>query len=106
MRDYILALIGVSGALFGFAEFIIQRHDKKKENKIDELMKRLDGISLSQYRTEMLVMMNHYENETKEILKLAEHYFKNNGNFYMASLFAKYLKDHNIEKPLWFDETK
>lgn len=104
MKDYILAFIGIGGALFGFAEFLINRYDKKKEKTYDRLEERLNNISLSQYRTEMLVMMNHYQNETIEILRLAKHYFTSGGDFYMTSLFAKWLKENKIEKPKWFNE--
>lgn len=96
METIILTILG-SGALFGFVQFLITRKDKKLEDK-------LKGISLSQYRTEMLVMMNHYPSETIEILRLARHYFTSGGDFYMTSLFAKWLKANNIEKPLWFNE--
>lgn len=109
MKDYImplaLAIIG-SGSVFGFIQFLINRRDTKKNSKLDKFEKKLDGISLSQYRTEMLVMMNHYQDDVNEIMRLAQHYFLNGGDFYMTSLFAKWLKEHKIEKPMWFDETK
>lgn len=105
MKDYLLAIIGIGGAIFGFAEFLINRKDKKVETDYKNFEKRLDGISSSQYRTEMLVMMNHYPTQTIEIMKLAKHYFVDlKGDFYMTSLFAKWLKEYNIEKPLWFNE--
>lgn len=98
MKDYILAIIGVSGALFGFIQFIISRND----NKIN---KNIDSLKRSQCRTEMLVMMNHYPDETMEIMRLAKVYFSElKGDFYMTSLFAKWIRQNNIEKPLWFNE--
>lgn len=102
-EEIILAIIG-SGALFTFIQFLITRNDNKKNKQIDKLVTRLDGISASQYRTEMLVMMNHYPEQTSEIMKLAEYYFVNGGDFYMTSLFAKFLKEHSIEKPKWFND--
>lgn len=103
MKDYImplaLAIIG-SGSLFGFIQFLISRKDNK-------LAKDILSMKRSQCRTEMLVMMNHYSEETMEIMRIAKVYFCDlEGDFYMTSLFAKWLKEHNIEKPMWFDETK
>ena len=103
METIISTILG-SGALFTFIQFLITRYDKRKEKKIEEIYNRLDGISLSQYRTEMLVMMNHYQTETIEILRLAQKYFTSGGDFYMTKLFAKWLKANNIPKPLWFNE--
>ena len=123
MENYVmpilLAIIGVIGSVFGFVQFLITRKDKKKNNNI-EVLKAINDINLklnatdeklkaqeqSQTRIEMLVMMNHYKNDINEIMRLAEHYFKNGGDFYMTSLFAKWLKENNLPKPLWFDESK
>lgn len=93
-----IAIIG--GGFFGFIQFLISRKDKRLDSSIESLKR-------SQCRTEMLVMMNHYSEETMEIMRIAKVYFHElQGDFYMTSLFAKWLKEHNIEKPIWFDETK
>lgn len=109
MKDYvmpiILAIIG--GGAFGFIEFLIKRKDTKQEKKIDKLSKSIESLQRSQCRTEMLVMMNHYPSEQMEIMRLARVYFETlQGDFYMTSLFAKWLNQNNVEKPLWFDENK
>lgn len=105
MKEYIIAIIGIAGGIFGFAEFLINRADKKRTDELERLVSRIDGISASQYRTEMLVMMNHYPEQTMEILKLAKHYFVDlQGDFYMTSLFAKYLRSNNLTIPTWFNE--
>ena len=116
----LLAIIGVIGSVFGFVQFLITRKDKKKNNS-DEILKAINEINLkmanmeqeqlivkqNQLRGEMLIMMNHYEEQSFEILRLAHKYFVElDGDFTMTSIFADYLKKHNIEKPLWFDDSK
>lgn len=124
MENYVmpilLAIIGVIGSIFGFVQFLITRKDKKKNNN-EEVLKAINEMRIelantneeihiqkqNQLRTEILVMMNHYENETFEIMRLAHKYFvEEGGDFTLTSIFAQFLKQHNIEKPLWFDETK
>ena len=110
MKDYImpimLAIIG-SGSVFGFIQFLISRKDKKLEDRFEKLEKKMDSQARSSCRTEMLVMMNHYPNEHMEIMRLAKIYFcELQGDFYMTSLFAKWLKEHSIEKPKWFNESE
>ena len=111
MENYITLIVGLlgGGTIVKLLELAFTRKDKK--NELDKNIKALDSkisdLQQNQARTEMLVMMNHYENETFEILRLAKKYFVDlKGDFTMTSIFAKYLKDHNIEKPIWFDENK
>ena len=117
--EILIAVLG-GGTIVKLLELFFQRKDKK-EDKNDELLKAINSIKLdvsnikdelhtqkqNQLRTEMLVMMNHYENETFEIMRLAHRYFvEENGDFTMTSIFSQFLKDHKIEKPLWFDEDR
>ncbi|MBQ0112041.1 MAG: hypothetical protein KBT03_02830 [Bacteroidales bacterium] len=117
--EYIITFV-CGGTAIKLLELFFQRKDKK-EDKNNELLQAINEIKAdvsqvkndmqlqkqNQLRTEMLVMMNHYENETFEIMRLAHKYFvEEGGDFTMTSIFSQFLKDHNIEKPLWFDETK
>ena len=119
VMEFLIGVLG-GGTIVKLLELVFSRKDKK-EDKHDELLSALNDVkkdmslmkqdlqtqNLNQLRTEMLVMMNHYENETFEIMRLAHRYFVEcGGDFTMTSIFSQYLKDHNIEKPLWFDETK
>ena len=110
MENYVmpllLAIIG-SGSVFGFIQYLISRKDNKSNNKVDELEKKIDSLARSSCRTEMLVMMNHYSDEVMEIMRLSRIYFDElHGDFYMTSLFAKWLDEHNLECPNWFDRRK
>lgn len=113
MKDFFLPiLIGCIGStgLFTFITFLINRRDDK-ESKLNDiygqihcLQERQKEYDLSQLRTELLILMNHYKNDEIEIMKLAERYFKDlGGDFYMTSLFNKWLKKHGIDNPPWFN---
>lgn len=101
-QDLLIAILG-GGNLLLFLKFLIERRDKKKEqeefNLKDEILKlKKDGI-----RTQMLVLICLKPEEKKEILTLGENYFKKlEGNWYMTSIFNKWLTDTKTAKPEWF----
>ena len=98
----VLAILGSNG-LFAAIQFFVTRHDTKKniKGKLDHLEK--DGL-----RTQLLLLLLLMPGEQKEILTLAEHYFRKppdglGGNWYMTSLFDKWIVEHNRGiKPEWF----
>ena len=97
----IIAAFGSAG-LFGFIQFLIKRRDERKYN-LGKIIKDLDSIRRDGVRTQLLLLMADYPSNQEEILRLGELYFNQlNGNFYMASLFARWLKDNEIEIPGWF----
>jgi len=106
----VLACIGSSG-LTSLLQFLISRKDKKEEKK-EEIMKELKEIksmcSVQEKdicRTQLLLLISNYPEDTSEIMKLAEHYFKVlKANWYMSSIFNSWLKNNNLTKPEWFDE--
>lgn len=109
MSDAVIAVIG-STAVFSFIQFLFQRHDRKVEMKngikstMREIQVTVAKLEKDGCRTQMLVLMSDYPHERAELMTLAEHYFKDlKGDWYMSSLFAKWLKDNGIEKPDWFD---
>lgn len=103
LSTILLSCIGSSG-LFAFIEFLINRKDSTKD-RLDKIEKNQQKSERDLVRTQMLIMMNHYPEDTNEIMKLGEHYFADlNGDWYMTSLFNKWLERANIGKPEWFKE--
>lgn len=105
----ILGSVLGSVGLFGFLQFMITRHDKKKGifkqilDKLNEHDKRFERQERDTCRTQMLVLMSDYPNETQELMKLAKHYFVDlNGDWYATTLFQNYLHKNNIPLPPWF----
>lgn len=117
METYSTLIIGIVGALFGngLIQFLLTRKDQQKKESIEAKLKpigeKIDKILNEQrktekdaLRTQLLVMMNMMPNNHEEIMTLAQRYFAElKGDWFYSSLFAKWLKDNQIEKPLWFD---
>lgn len=93
----VLAILASNG-FFALAQFLITRHDTKKniKGKLDRLEK--DGL-----RTQLLLMIMLKGDEKKEILTLGQHYFDDlHGNWYMTDIFNKWLEEKGHSKPDWF----
>ena len=94
----VLAVIG-SNALFAFLQFLIGRHDTKKNIK-----GKLTVLEKDVLRTQLLLLILLKGEEKQEILTISEHYFKDlHGDWYMTSIFNKWLKEKTIAEPEWFD---
>lgn len=104
----IIAIIGNTG-LCSLAIFLIQRRDQKKgvlneiRNDVSELKKQSIKQERDSCRTQMMLLMSDYPEEKGELMRLAEHYFKDlNGDWYMTTLFRTHLKECGIAPPVWF----
>ena len=101
----IVAVVG-SNALFGFIQFLLSRRDKRK-NITEKISNQLSRQEKDILRTQLLVLIALRPKEQQEILTVAEHYFGDlKGNWYMTSLFNKWLLDSDIASPDWFDSEK
>lgn len=107
-ENIILGLLG-GGNLILFIKFLMERHDRKKERQEDKdaegLKNRLFVLERDGLRTQLLLLILIRPTEQTEILRLAEHYFKDlKGNWYMTSIFNKWLEEANVAMPEWFDK--
>lgn len=98
----VLAVIG-SNALFAFLQFLIGRHDTKKNIKGKLVVLEKDVL-----RTQLLLLILLKGEESQEILTIAEHYFAKpprglGGDWYMTSIFNKWLKEKTLAEPEWFN---
>ena len=94
----LLSVIG-SNALFAFLQFLIGRHDTKKNIKGKLVVLEKDVL-----RTQLLLLILLKGEEKQEILTIAEHYFKDlHGDWYMTSIFNKWLKEKALAEPEWFN---
>lgn len=101
----IVTAVLVSNGLFAFVQYLITRHDTKKNIK-----GRLAVLEKDVLRTQLLMLILLRDEEKQEILTIAEHYFTEppeglGGNWYMTSIFNKWLASKQIGKPDWFDRT-
>lgn len=100
----IIAVIGSTG-LATLIQFLISRHDKKHD-RLGKIEQKLDKTERDSVRMQLLFMLKEMPEEKHEIMTLAQYYFSKDklaGNWYMSSLFAKYMDKENIAKPIWFD---
>ena len=91
----IIVAVLASNGLFALIQFLITRHDTRKSIKGKLILLEKDGL-----RTQLLLLMFLLPSERQEIMTVAEHYFAPaprglDGNWYMTSLFDKWLEDHN-----------
>lgn len=118
MKEIISGII-IAVLSSGLIQYLITRADSKKEKPLE---KKLDGFiqdqteklnkiiseqkktEKDQLRTQLLVMMTLMPQSHEEIMQLAERYFKElKGDWFYSSLFARWIRENKIEKPLWFD---
>lgn len=107
-ENIVLGLLG-GGNLVLFVKFLIERHDRKVERAEDKSAegteKRLLILERDGLRTQLLLLILLRPTEQTEILRLAEHYFKDlKGNWYMTSIFNKWLETSGIAEPEWLDK--
>lgn len=108
----VVAVLG-SGGLFTLIQYLIKSRDEKK-GEIKKINDRLDGITKklvqseqNQIRLQMLFMIQLHPDEVNEILTLAQHYFKElHSNWYMTTIFNKWLEKSHIAEPEWFTEVE
>ena len=102
MLSTVIIAVVTSTAISQLIQFFINRHDIKKG--FGTRLKRLekDGI-----RTQLLLLLLFSPEEKKEILTVGQHYFETlQGNWYMTSMFNKWLKEREEDVPMWFDPNR
>lgn len=73
-------------------------HDNQESIKRSLTKTERDSV-----RTQLLLLMSDYPNNTAEIMGVAEHYFDDlGGNWYMTTMFNHWLEDNGIGRPDWF----
>lgn len=102
VKTIIIAVLASNG-FFALVQFLITRWDTKKNLKGSLKKLEKDGL-----RTQLLLLLLIQPDEQTEILTLAERYFKKpphglGGNWYMTSLFKKWLEENKVGKPEWFE---
>lgn len=104
----IVAVVGsgaLSAAIAGIFNLILSRKGRlaKIESELGKINERLINAEKDILRTQLLLLMSDYPLENQEIMKLAEHYFKDlKGNWYASTLFDRWLTQNHIPMPKWF----
>lgn len=100
MAEKIILALLASGNIFLFVKFLIERWDRMHAQPVDDRLAKLEKDGL---RMQLLFLITLMPKEQTEILKIAEYYFGTlNGDWYMTSIFNKWLTDNKIAEPEWF----
>lgn len=98
----ILTIVLGSNAITVLLTAIITAVSQRK-TKLKDIEKKLVKTEKDSVRTQLLLLISDYPDEKKEIMEIAEYYFVTlRSNWYMTSLFNKWLERNNIAKPEWF----
>ena len=101
LRAFIIAILSSTG-FFSFLQFMITRY-----GILQDIKKKIDYIDQGNVRLQLLLLMSIYPERTEEIVKLAKKYFCDfHGNYYLTTLFKKYLDDKMLIYPDWFNVDK
>ena len=99
----LIALLGSSG-LFTTIQFLLNRHFNKKDkiNEVSQLLftlkERIHLSELSDSRTQLLILINHYHDNHYAILKEAENYFCTlKGDSWMIEILTKWAEEENVD---------
>lgn len=110
-------IVGVlsSASLVALINGIFQRKRDKEskatglESKIDTIVADQNKIMKAQHRHEMDIlrvelklMISDFPDQESDILRIAEHYFTDGGNWVMSSTFLVWLQQRNLPTPPWF----
>ena len=105
--EIIVALIALAGGIAAEGAKVLFAWIGRKLGKGDALSrieKKQDKLERDSCRTQLLLLMSDYPDQTEEIMRLAQHYFADlRGNWYMTGLFNHWLEENRIGKPEWFD---
>lgn len=64
---------------------------------------KLKKLEKDTVRLQLLFLMHITPDEKQEIMTLAQYYFQTlKANWYLSSLFDKWLKKQGLERPFWF----
>ena len=104
----ICASLGSAG-LFGFLEYLIQRHDKKSspianvEHMVESLIANDARQELRMTRMELLNQIKLDPDNKQAILEIAHQYFNElNGDLYMHDMFEKWAKAKRVSTAALF----
>lgn len=99
----ILTIISSSG-IFTIIQLLLNRYFNKQDKK-DELQKALVSLAertrlseLSDSRTQLLILINHYHDNHYAILKEAENYFCNlKGDSWMIEILTNWAEEEDVD---------
>lgn len=73
-------------------------------DRVSKLEKNDTKQEKDNVRTQLLVLIADYKENTQEIMEVAHHYFAEiKGDWYMTTIFNQWLTENKVGKPEWFN---
>lgn len=94
----IITSVGIiATAAVGVGTWCVAKVNEGTNAKIDAIAEQMQGLKLDTTRNQLLVLMEHDENE-EEVLKVAKYYFQElKGDWYMTSVFERWAEKHGVD---------
>lgn len=94
----IITSVGIiAAAAVGAGTWCVTEVNAGTNAKIDTIAEQMQDLKLDTTRNQLLVLMEHDENE-EEILKVAKYYFNElKGDWYMTSVFERWAEKHGVD---------
>lgn len=113
MEIIVPAICGLLGILVTKIFDLISERKKIKEDGKKELKEIREELKNLKYqlkiqekdslRTQLMVMIKDFPDETSDILRLAEYYFTTlGGNWVLTDIFSTWALENNVTTPTWF----
>ncbi len=115
--EIVIAIIGsgllsavVSGLIGLYSKHMDRKYVKEdkaadKGDEMENVKKQLAKAEKDNVRLQMLVLMADYPEDESELMRVAEHYFKElKGNWYMTTMFNHWIEEKGIAKPDWLEK--
>lgn len=106
--EVVIAIIGsgaLSALISGIFGLVQSRKNRQKqiEEELQEIQQAQHIAEKDALRTQLLLLIADYPEETSDILRLAEHYFRDlEGNWVLTTIFNRWMEGHKIVQPEWF----
>ena len=79
-------------------------HERKQEERFAKIEKGQQKHEKDLVRTHLLLLLLLRPEAKDEIMKVAEHYFKDlHGNWFATDIFIGWLEDEHMRKPSWLE---
>lgn len=98
LADIITAVSIIGTALLGVGSWLVANINKDVNDKLDTIISKVNVAEQDATRSQLLTLMSDYPDNESEVLKVAQHYFRDlNGDWYMTSLFTQWADERGID---------
>lgn len=94
----VAALTALGGAVVAGCNWIINKVTEPTTAQLEKISDSLDSLELDTTRTQLIMLINDYPENTSEILKVANKYFVElGGDWYVTEIFNEWAASHGVD---------